>query len=233
MRVEELQGEITQRERHITNLKEDTNNLQTSIAHLNKEIEFKRQEINKIKSDTANQIRLKEEQLNKKMEQALDNLQADHLRESQELINQFNQAQELLKDKISELQILLSEAEERYNSRDSRPEDLELIEQLRDGILEREERMKALVEEKKFFQMELVNRETNFNKVFNSSPNVGVLDPLSANRKRKGDKGPAKLTSAPNLSGRLDPLPGSPQHFNTLNPSKPLPQPVFTKKFMK
>ena len=50
--------------------------------------------------------RLKEEQLNKKLEQALDNLQADHLRESQELINQFNQAQELLKDKISELQIL-------------------------------------------------------------------------------------------------------------------------------
>ena len=28
--------------------------------------------------------------------------------------------------------------------------------------------------------MELVNRETNFNKVFNSSPNVGVLDPLTA-----------------------------------------------------
>ena len=57
MRVEELQGEITQRERHITNLKEDTNNLQTSISHLNKEIEFKRQEISKIKSDTAHQIR--------------------------------------------------------------------------------------------------------------------------------------------------------------------------------
>ena len=57
MRVEELQGEITQRERHITNLKEDTNNLQTTISHLNKEIEFKRQEISKIKSDTAHQIR--------------------------------------------------------------------------------------------------------------------------------------------------------------------------------
>ena len=50
--------------------------------------------------------RLKEEQLNKKMEEALDCLQADHLRESQELVNQFNQAQELLKDKISELQIM-------------------------------------------------------------------------------------------------------------------------------
>jgi len=32
-------------------------------------------------------------------------------------------------------------------------------------------------DDKKFFQMELVNRETNFNKVFTSSPNVGVLDP--------------------------------------------------------
>ena len=50
--------------------------------------------------------RLKEEQLNKKMEHTLDSLQADHLRESQELVNQFNQAQELLKDKISELQIM-------------------------------------------------------------------------------------------------------------------------------
>ena len=26
--------------------------------------------------------------------------------------------------------------------------------------------------------MELVNRETNFNKVFNASPNVGVMNPL-------------------------------------------------------
>lgn len=57
MRVEELQGEITQRERHITNLKEDASTLQTSINHLNKEIDFKRQEIQRIKSDTQNQIR--------------------------------------------------------------------------------------------------------------------------------------------------------------------------------
>ncbi len=27
--------------------------------------------------------------------------------------------------------------------------------------------------------MELVNRETNFNKMFSASPNVGVLNPLS------------------------------------------------------
>lgn len=227
LRVEDLQGEITHRERHITNLKEDTGKLQHTINQLNQEIDFKRQDIQKIKSDTQNQIRMKEKQLSEKMQKALDNLQADHLRESQELIHQFNQAQEILKDKISELQIELDEAEERYANRESRPEDLELIEQLRQDVIEKEQRVKALIEEKKFYQMELVNRETNFNKVFSASPNVGVLNPLDS-KKRRGSKGNG---SAPNLSGRLDPLPGSPMHHSQLNPSKPLPP--FAKKFVK
>jgi uncharacterized membrane-anchored protein YhcB (DUF1043 family) len=41
-----------------------------------------------------------------KMEREMENLQADHLRDSQELVRQFNEAQEILKDKISELQIM-------------------------------------------------------------------------------------------------------------------------------
>lgn len=40
-----------------------------------------------------------------RMQREMENLQADHLRDSQELVRQFNEAQELLKDKISELQI--------------------------------------------------------------------------------------------------------------------------------
>lgn len=34
-------------------------------------------------------------------------------------------------------------------------------------------------DDKRFFQMELINRETNFNKVFNANPNIGVLNPLA------------------------------------------------------
>ncbi|XP_060585102.1 protein FAM184B-like, partial [Ruditapes philippinarum] len=74
----------------------------------------------------------------------------------------------------------LQEAEDRYENRDSRPEDLELIDQLRERVREKEERVHALIEEKKFFQMELVNRETNFNKVFSCKSKVGVLNPLDA-----------------------------------------------------
>ena len=39
----------------------------------------------------------------------------------------------------------LAEAEERYNQRDSRPEDLELIQQLREEVQEREMRVKQLI----------------------------------------------------------------------------------------
>jgi hypothetical protein len=31
----------------------------------------------------------------------------------------------------------------------------------------------------KFFKLELINREQNFNKTFNANPSVGVLDPLA------------------------------------------------------
>jgi hypothetical protein len=36
----------------------------------------------------------------------------------------------------------------------------------------------------KWFKLELINRENNYNKMFNANPNVGVLDPL-ANSKNK------------------------------------------------
>lgn len=44
--------------------------------------------------------------MSEKLQREMENLQADHIRESQQLVQQFNEAQEMLKDKISELQIM-------------------------------------------------------------------------------------------------------------------------------
>jgi nitric oxide synthase oxygenase domain/subunit len=38
--------------------------------------------------------------------------------------------------------------------------------------------IRKLIDDKRYYQLELVNRETNFNKVFNSNLNVGVMNPL-------------------------------------------------------
>ncbi|XP_010785433.1 protein FAM184A-like isoform X2 [Notothenia coriiceps] len=101
-----------------------------------------------------------------------------HHRETQIILADFNKAQEVLKDKITALQILLEGTEDKLRHRESRPEDLHVIADLREMVTEREGLVKKLVDDKKFYQLELVSRETGFNKVFNSSANVGVINPL-------------------------------------------------------
>ena len=38
-------------------------------------------------------------------------------------------------------------------------------------------------DEKKFFELELVNRESNYNKVFNTAPKIGVINPMNVKTK--------------------------------------------------
>ncbi|XP_036173836.1 protein FAM184A isoform X5 [Myotis myotis] len=138
----------------------------------------------------------------------------------------------------SNQQMRLEEMEEKYLKRESKPEDVQMITELKTMLTERDHVIKKLIEDNKFYQLELVNRETNFNKVFNSSPTVGVINPLTK-QKKKNDKSPTnRFVSVPNLSAlesggvgnghpnRLDPIPNSPVHDIEFNSNKPLPQPV-------
>ncbi|CAG5133902.1 unnamed protein product, partial [Candidula unifasciata] len=237
MQLEELKVEITIREQHIKNLKDQVAHLEEEIRRLKKEIDVKTLEVQQAQRQASQQLILQEDKLTRQNQTAQDNLTADHLREKQIMLSQFTSAQDLLKDKISSLQIEVEEAHQRYLKRESRREDLELIDKLRCELSERETRIKDLIDEKRFYQLELVNRETNFNKVFNANPNVGILNPFLKPRK-KGDKpgkppaGASSAMGSGSSSGhqRLEPLPGSPLHDGLLNPTKPLPLPGFTKK---
>ena len=46
----------------------------------------------------------------------------------------------------------MEEANDRYRNRESRPEDLELIDQLRNAVLEKEQRMKQLIVSQSFLR---------------------------------------------------------------------------------
>ncbi|XP_035880526.1 protein FAM184A isoform X7 [Phyllostomus discolor] len=142
----------------------------------------------------------------------------------------------------SNQQMRLEEMEEKYLMRESKPEDVQMITELKAMLTERDHVIKKLIDDNKFYQLELVNRETNFNKMFNSSPTVGVINPLTK-QKKKNDKSPTnRFVSVPNLSAlesggvgnghpnRLDPIPNSPAHDIEFNSSKPLPQPVPSKE---
>uniref|UniRef100_UPI00398E6A66 protein FAM184A n=1 Tax=Pristiophorus japonicus TaxID=55135 RepID=UPI00398E6A66 len=242
-RVSDLQEEVRHRERHIKELDEENLSMHDNLSTLTKELEYKGNEVLKIRSDVNQKMRIYEQEMIKNQEKKINEMTAAHIRETQCMLADFNKAQELLKDKISTLEILLEEAEEKYNNRESRAEDLQLIAELKEMITERDQLMKKLIDDKKFYQLELVNRETNFNKVFNASPNVGVINPL-AKQKKKNDKIANRFVSAPNLSAlesagvgngqhqhnRLEPIPNSPVHDIGLNCNKPLPQPVHPKE---
>ncbi|XP_068794251.1 protein FAM184A isoform X2 [Struthio camelus] len=236
-RISDLQDELRHRDHHIAELDKEILHLHENISALTKELEFKGKEVLRIRSESNQQIRMHEQDLSKKHEKELDVLTADHIREKQSMLADFNKTQELLKEINSALQISLEEMEEKYKNRESRPEDLQLISELKDLIAERDQLIKKLIEDKKFYQLELVNRETNYNKMFNASPNVGVINPL-VKQKKKNDKSTNRFVSVPNLSAlessgvgnghpnRLDPIPNSPIHDIEFNSSKPLPQPI-------
>ncbi|CAM5132480.1 unnamed protein product [Natator depressus] len=236
-RVSDLQDELKHRDHHISELDKEVLTLHENISDLTKELEFKGKEVLRIRSESNQQLRIHEQDLSKKHEKELDVMTADHIREKQSILADFNKTQELLKEINSALQVSLEEMEEKYQNRESRPEDLQLISELKDLIAERDQLIKKLIDDKKFYQLELVNRETNFNKVFNASPNVGIINPL-VKQKKKNDKSTNRFVSVPNLSAlessgvgnghpnRLDPIPNSPIHDIEFNSSKPLPQPI-------
>ncbi|KAG8510931.1 Protein FAM184A, partial [Galemys pyrenaicus] len=237
-RITDLQEELRHREHHISDLDKEVHHLHENISALTKELEFKGKEILRIRSESNQQMRLHEQDLNKRLEKELDVMTADHLREKNIMRADFNKTNELLKEINAALQVSLEEMEEKYLMRESKPEDIQMITELKAMLTERDQVIKKLIEDNKFYQLELVNRETNFNKVFNSSPTVGVINPLTK-QKKKNDKSPTnRFVSVPNLSAlesggvgnghpnRLDPIPNSPIHDIEFNSSKPLPQPV-------
>ncbi|KAJ0026790.1 hypothetical protein NQD34_017790 [Periophthalmus magnuspinnatus] len=261
-RISELQEEVSRRKSHIAQLDLQIHTLNENISSLTKELELKGKEVLKIRSEANQQIRGHEQELLKRHERELSELSVAHSRETQNMLSDFNKAQEVLKDKISALQILLEATEDKFRNRESRPEDLQIIAELKDMVTERESLVKKLVDDKKFYQLELVNRETNFNKVFNASPNVGVINPLIKQKRKNEKSSTTRLSTSSNVrgleaaglgvagtgsgphphpappqspSGRLDPLPNSPLHHLELNSNKPLPPPTpptETKKFM-
>ncbi|XP_046886807.1 protein FAM184A isoform X1 [Hypomesus transpacificus] len=196
-RISDLQQEVCCRTNRITDLDHEIHSLNETIGTLTRELELKGKEVLRVRSEANHQIRAHEQDLTRRHERELGELGASHHRETQIMLSDFNKAQELLKDKISALQIILEGTEDKFRNRESRLEDLQVIAELKDMVSERESLVKKLVEDKKFYQLELVNRETGFNKVFNTSPNVGVINPLIKLGSGRSGNG---YVSSPNLN---------------------------------
>lgn len=83
------------------------------------------------------------------------------------------QAQQLLTERNTQLQEQLEEITHKFINRESREEDLSRIKELENEIVQWGNKVKKLEEEMKFYKLELINREDNFNNKFGGGPNVG------------------------------------------------------------
>ena len=84
------------------------------------------------------------------------------------------------RNRIKMMEEEYQELKQLFDDRPSREEDLRMIQKLQRLVDQREEELKKAWHELKFFKLELINRENNYNKMFNANPNVGILDPFEA-----------------------------------------------------
>ncbi len=82
--------------------------------------------------------------MKRQREAEFNDLNGEHLRQKQLLVNEFKQAQEIFKKRIYELEGLLEEMNSRYQQRESREEDIEMIQSLKFGLQSKDETLKKL-----------------------------------------------------------------------------------------
>merc|ERR1712159_340823 len=109
----------------------------------------------------------------------------------------LRQAEEDAEEKLTDLEMRYAQLESKYNRRESRPEDLEKIKRLNEAVEVAQAEVEQTKEEMKYFKLELMNREENFNKNFGGGPNVGVMNPMSSNTKSKAQSAGASKRKPP------------------------------------
>ena len=123
----------------------------------------------------------------------------------------------VLKGEIGGLRAEIEGLEERYLARESREEDIARIQELEREMVEKDALVKKTKEEMVYFKRELLNREENFNKKFNSNVNVGVMNVIKPSKGgekggRGGGKGDRRRSSSGN-NGNVPPVPPSGPQF--------------------
>lgn len=82
--------------------------------------------------------------------------------------------------------------DELFEERPSKKQDLQKIRKLKRMVKDKTNLVKSMKEKSEFFRLELVNRENNYNKMFNRFPKVGVMDPT----KKKDESKPSSRKTA-------------------------------------
>jgi DNA repair exonuclease SbcCD ATPase subunit len=121
----------------------------------------------------------KEKQINTDWRNRVSQIEQNNLEEMNKQHLEHTKLQDLLREQIEKFESQILFLENKYENREPRPEDIELIRKLTVECQEYRKKLQQLKEEMKFYKLELINREETYNKIFGSSPKVGVMNPVA------------------------------------------------------
>jgi chromosome segregation ATPase len=171
----------------------ERDSLKESIAKMKKEVEDALrekesviEEYNRRSKELEEDIRRKEQNLQAaegKMKEKVTQLLRAGQKEQENAVSQLEaivaRVRNSYEEKIKILDGKYNELKTCFNDRPSRPEDVNTIQILQRELIAKTDELVQAEEKFAFFRDELINRENNYNKVFNNNPIVGVLDPMA------------------------------------------------------
>jgi chromosome segregation ATPase len=127
-----------------------------------------------------------------------EDIQKAHVRECEQMVFEFDMAQQQYKQTIVNLQAEMKAWQEKYENRESRLEDVDMIRDLKTDIDNKKRQIQMMKNELEFIKKEVINREDVYNRIFNTKPNVGTMKPLDMKKKVNG-KLPPLHNSTPSI----------------------------------
>lgn len=206
-KVSELQADITRFDKQIADhnkangdYKEDIVRLKNDITEMGVALEKKESKILELRRESSYQLKNNEQILKQAHQNDLREIEKSYQMKNKQLAGDFVVIRQKLEAKVSQLNGELDNAEKRYQTREPRSEDMMLISKLQAQVKEKEMQIEKIEEEMKLFKLELMNREQNYNKLFNSKPTVGTFINHKTNRTNSTDGARFSYQSAPSLS---------------------------------
>lgn len=187
-KISDLTNDLEREKSDVMMLEKNILQAEDKEKYLMNELTNKGEEILKIRRESNSKLRIE-----------LDKVASVHCKEKEVIVKEFTEGKiksyELwestkaeLTDQISSLTFLLEDVEEKFLKRPSREEDVAKLNDLTQKLFQTELECRRLSEERKHYRLELVNREENFNKVFNTSPNVGYINPIELSKRKSSKK---------------------------------------------
>ncbi|KAI9090436.1 hypothetical protein DFS34DRAFT_672258 [Phlyctochytrium arcticum] len=205
--IERLEGVIEEAKDRESQLRITIATLTSTVSTLESTIREKDQTLHLQREESTRAVAAAHAEHLKTQAAAITRLNESHLSEVQTMIKEFEQAQAFLKRQIQNQKNALQEADQKYLNREPREMDTQRIADLEKDLGRGKDIITALMEELQYYKLEMNNRETSFNKIFNKTPMVGLMQPtLGLNKMKSPSRSLANLASS-----KLPPLISSPQ----------------------